>query len=212
MALEDRHVTATPEGVSLDVVLAGLGSRFTADPLDFLHPAGAAGGGVAAARPGRRRWRRDEPAPGQRVPGAVRLPRLHRILRGVRDADLGPVDLGQAGHRAPGGPGRRRGARLLVEHPAEPAAAHRHHPLPLLPGGQRPGAGHHPQPAPRRPWPGGTLVVRTRTAASTVLAGRGMGRRRPVDRGGRRAGLGARLPLRAGRAAPGPGPLGTCRR
>jgi uncharacterized RDD family membrane protein YckC len=36
MALEDRHVTATPEGVSLDVVLAGLGSRFTAYLLDFL--------------------------------------------------------------------------------------------------------------------------------------------------------------------------------
>ena len=34
MALEDRHVTATPEGVSLDVVLAGLGSRLTAYPLD----------------------------------------------------------------------------------------------------------------------------------------------------------------------------------
>jgi uncharacterized RDD family membrane protein YckC len=36
MTLEDRHVTPTPEGVSLDVVLAGLGSRFTAFLLDFV--------------------------------------------------------------------------------------------------------------------------------------------------------------------------------
>jgi len=33
--LDDRHVTATPEGVRLDVVLAGLGSRFAAYLLDF---------------------------------------------------------------------------------------------------------------------------------------------------------------------------------
>jgi hypothetical protein len=32
---EDRHVTVTPEGISLDVVLAGLGSRFVAFALDF---------------------------------------------------------------------------------------------------------------------------------------------------------------------------------
>ena len=36
MALEDRYVTATPEGVSLSVVLAGLGSRFSAYALDFV--------------------------------------------------------------------------------------------------------------------------------------------------------------------------------
>ena len=36
MTLEDRHVTPTPEGVSLDVVLAGLGSRIAAFSLDFL--------------------------------------------------------------------------------------------------------------------------------------------------------------------------------
>jgi uncharacterized RDD family membrane protein YckC len=36
MALEDRYVTATPEGVSLSVVLAGLGSRFVAYFIDFL--------------------------------------------------------------------------------------------------------------------------------------------------------------------------------
>jgi len=36
MTLEDRHVTPTPEGVSLDTVLAGLGSRFAAFLLDFL--------------------------------------------------------------------------------------------------------------------------------------------------------------------------------
>jgi uncharacterized RDD family membrane protein YckC len=36
VTLEDRHVTPTPEGVSLDVVLAGLGSRFAAFSLDFL--------------------------------------------------------------------------------------------------------------------------------------------------------------------------------
>jgi uncharacterized RDD family membrane protein YckC len=36
MALEDRSVTATPEGVSLDVVLAGLGSRAAAYLIDFL--------------------------------------------------------------------------------------------------------------------------------------------------------------------------------
>ena len=35
MSLEDRHVTPTPEGVSLDLVLAGLGSRFGAFVLDF---------------------------------------------------------------------------------------------------------------------------------------------------------------------------------
>jgi uncharacterized RDD family membrane protein YckC len=34
--LEDRYVSATPEGVSLSVVLAGLGSRFTAYLIDFL--------------------------------------------------------------------------------------------------------------------------------------------------------------------------------
>ena len=34
MSLEDRHVTPTPEGVSLDLVLAGLGSRFGAFVLD----------------------------------------------------------------------------------------------------------------------------------------------------------------------------------
>jgi uncharacterized RDD family membrane protein YckC len=33
---EDRHVTATPEGIRLDVVLAGLGSRFAAYAFDFL--------------------------------------------------------------------------------------------------------------------------------------------------------------------------------
>jgi uncharacterized RDD family membrane protein YckC len=32
---EDRHVTATPEGIRLDVVLAGLGSRFAAYAIDF---------------------------------------------------------------------------------------------------------------------------------------------------------------------------------
>jgi uncharacterized RDD family membrane protein YckC len=36
MTLEDRYVTATPEGVSLDTVLAGLGSRFAAFLLDFI--------------------------------------------------------------------------------------------------------------------------------------------------------------------------------
>jgi uncharacterized RDD family membrane protein YckC len=36
VAFEDRYVTATPEGVSLDVVLAGFGSRFIAFALDFL--------------------------------------------------------------------------------------------------------------------------------------------------------------------------------
>ncbi len=36
MDLEDRHVSATPEGVSLSVVLAGLGSRFVAYLIDFL--------------------------------------------------------------------------------------------------------------------------------------------------------------------------------
>lgn len=35
MSLEDRHVTPTPEGVSLDLVLAGLGSRFGAFVLDL---------------------------------------------------------------------------------------------------------------------------------------------------------------------------------
>lgn len=35
MDFEDRHVTVTPEGISLDVVLAGLGSRFVAFLLDF---------------------------------------------------------------------------------------------------------------------------------------------------------------------------------
>jgi uncharacterized RDD family membrane protein YckC len=34
--LDDRHVTATPEGVRLDVVLAGLGSRFQAYVLDLV--------------------------------------------------------------------------------------------------------------------------------------------------------------------------------
>jgi uncharacterized RDD family membrane protein YckC len=33
---EDRHVTATPEGIRLDVVLAGLGSRFAAYAFDLL--------------------------------------------------------------------------------------------------------------------------------------------------------------------------------
>jgi len=32
---EDRHVTVTPEGISLDVALAGLGSRFVAFTIDF---------------------------------------------------------------------------------------------------------------------------------------------------------------------------------
>jgi uncharacterized RDD family membrane protein YckC len=36
MSLEDRYVTPTPEGVSLDVALAGLGSRFGAILLDSL--------------------------------------------------------------------------------------------------------------------------------------------------------------------------------
>src|SRR5580658_4260444 len=36
MTLEDRYVTPTPEGVSLDTVLAGLGSRFAAILLDSL--------------------------------------------------------------------------------------------------------------------------------------------------------------------------------
>jgi uncharacterized RDD family membrane protein YckC len=36
MGLEDRYVTATPEGVTLSVVLAGLGSRFVAYFIDFL--------------------------------------------------------------------------------------------------------------------------------------------------------------------------------
>ena len=36
MDLEDRYVSTTPEGVSLSVVLAGLGSRFTAYLIDFL--------------------------------------------------------------------------------------------------------------------------------------------------------------------------------
>lgn len=36
MDLEDRYVSATPEGVSLSVVLAGLGSRFVAYLIDFL--------------------------------------------------------------------------------------------------------------------------------------------------------------------------------
>jgi uncharacterized RDD family membrane protein YckC len=36
MTLEDRYVTPTPEGVSLDAVLAGLGSRFAAFLIDFV--------------------------------------------------------------------------------------------------------------------------------------------------------------------------------
>ena len=36
MDLEDRYVSATPEGVSLSIVLAGLGSRFVAYLIDFL--------------------------------------------------------------------------------------------------------------------------------------------------------------------------------
>ena len=40
MSLEDRHVTPTPEGVSLDLVLAGLGSRFGAFVIDLLLQAG----------------------------------------------------------------------------------------------------------------------------------------------------------------------------
>ncbi|MGC9961004.1 MAG: RDD family protein [Acidimicrobiales bacterium] len=36
MEYEDRHVTATPEGIRLDVVLAGLGSRFAAYAVDVL--------------------------------------------------------------------------------------------------------------------------------------------------------------------------------
>lgn len=36
MEYEDRHVTATPEGIRLDVVLAGLGSRFAAYLFDLL--------------------------------------------------------------------------------------------------------------------------------------------------------------------------------
>ena len=36
MEYEDRHVTATPEGIRLDVVLAGLGSRFAAYAIDFV--------------------------------------------------------------------------------------------------------------------------------------------------------------------------------
>ena len=36
MDLDDRYVSATPEGVSLSVVLAGLGSRFVAYLIDFL--------------------------------------------------------------------------------------------------------------------------------------------------------------------------------
>lgn len=43
MSLEDRHVTPTPEGVSLDSVLAGLGSRLAAYALDFLIGAAAFG-------------------------------------------------------------------------------------------------------------------------------------------------------------------------
>lgn len=36
MTLEDRYVTPTPEGVSLDVVLAGIGSRFMAFVIDSI--------------------------------------------------------------------------------------------------------------------------------------------------------------------------------
>lgn len=36
MSLEDRHVIPTPEGVSMNLVLAGLGSRFAAFTLDVL--------------------------------------------------------------------------------------------------------------------------------------------------------------------------------
>jgi uncharacterized RDD family membrane protein YckC len=36
MEIEDRYVTSTPEGVSLSVVLAGLGSRMGAYAIDFL--------------------------------------------------------------------------------------------------------------------------------------------------------------------------------
>ncbi|HVB71441.1 MAG TPA: RDD family protein [Acidimicrobiales bacterium] len=36
MSLEDRYVTPTPEGVSLDVVLAGIGSRFMAFVIDSI--------------------------------------------------------------------------------------------------------------------------------------------------------------------------------
>jgi uncharacterized RDD family membrane protein YckC len=36
MSLEDRYVTPTPEGVSMDVVLAGIGSRFMAFVIDSI--------------------------------------------------------------------------------------------------------------------------------------------------------------------------------
>jgi uncharacterized RDD family membrane protein YckC len=36
MSLEDRYVTPTPEGVSMDVVLAGIGSRFMAYVIDSI--------------------------------------------------------------------------------------------------------------------------------------------------------------------------------
>ena len=80
---EDRVTIATPEGIEIELVLAGVGSRFVAGPIDAIIQIGillalfvavfASFGGGASC------WRCFRPL----------LPRHVRVRRGVRSAELG---------------------------------------------------------------------------------------------------------------------------
>ena len=56
MHLDTRIVVATPEGVTIELVLAGFGSRFIARLLDTLDPARDHSGTLDSARCAHRQW------------------------------------------------------------------------------------------------------------------------------------------------------------
>ena len=178
---------ATPEGVDVELTLAGIGSRFIAAFLDF-----AIQGSVAARRGVRcsacsaaRRRRRVQ---GRRLRDRL-LPRLLRLRRAVR----GPLARAHARQALDGAAGRAR--RRAAGHLRPELRAQRHAPD-RLPARRSTGSGcshlrHDAEPAARRPRRGHAGRARAPRAASRARR-TGGGRRGPRRRRlGRQRGLGA---------------------
>ncbi len=140
---------ATPEGVTLEVTLAGVGSRFVAGLIDQVLRWSVLLALVAllaileegvGGRPLRRRRGGDHHR---------RVLRPVRLRRAVRDAGVGP-HAREALDRPAGGEEGRDARRLPGQRPAQ-HPAHRRLPARLLPGRHPQRDVHRQQPAPRRP-------------------------------------------------------------
>ena len=109
MVFEDRLTIDTPEGVQLELTLAGVGSRFAAALLDYILQFAilVALALVLSFGPGSRRAR----APSRRDLRGGILRRLLGLRRRLRGAQLGS-DPREGGERAAGGAGVRRAGHV----------------------------------------------------------------------------------------------------